>query len=72
MVGWQKVDGSRLRELRISLGLSQAALAEKAHTTQVTISLLELGRRSAQPRTVRRLADALGVEPRELVKTRRA
>jgi transcriptional regulator with XRE-family HTH domain len=67
MVGWQKVDGSRLRELRRSLGLSQSELATMASTTQVTISLLELGRRSAQPRTVRKLADALGVEPRELV-----
>jgi transcriptional regulator with XRE-family HTH domain len=70
MVGWQKVDGGRLRELRKSLGLSQAALAEKARTTQVTISLLERGERTAQPRTVRKLADALGVEPRELVAQR--
>ena len=32
------------------------------------IQKLESGQRDAQPRTVRKLADALGVEPRELTK----
>lgn len=32
-----------------------------------TINKLELGRREAQPRTLRRLAEALGVEPKELM-----
>jgi transcriptional regulator with XRE-family HTH domain len=48
--------------------LSQAELAKLADTTQATISVLERGERTAQPRTVRRLADALGVEPKELVR----
>jgi transcriptional regulator with XRE-family HTH domain len=47
--------------------LSQAELARSAATTQATVSLLERGERTAQPRTVRKLADALGVEPRELL-----
>jgi len=29
---------------------------------------IEAGRQGAQPRTIRKLASALGVEPRELVK----
>jgi transcriptional regulator with XRE-family HTH domain len=33
-----------------------------------TISNLERGKRSAQHRTLRQLAEALGVEPRELMK----
>jgi len=67
MPGWQKVDGKRLRVLRLELMLSQSELAKVARTTQATISNFEHGQRTAQPRTVRKLADALGVEPRELV-----
>ena len=33
-----------------------------------TISRLETGKQRAQPRTIRKLADALGAEPRELMK----
>jgi transcriptional regulator with XRE-family HTH domain len=33
-----------------------------------TISRLETGKQQAQPRTVRKLAEALGVEPRVLMK----
>jgi transcriptional regulator with XRE-family HTH domain len=33
-----------------------------------TISRLETSKQRAQPRTIRKLADALGVEPRELMK----
>jgi transcriptional regulator with XRE-family HTH domain len=61
------VGGKRLRELRLEKMFSQAELARKAGTTQVTVSLLERGKRTAQPRTVRKLADALEVEPRELL-----
>jgi transcriptional regulator with XRE-family HTH domain len=67
MPGWQTVDGKRLRELRLERMLSQTELAKIASTTQATISNFEGGQRTAQPRTVRKLADALGVEPRELI-----
>ena len=66
MTKWQKVDGDRLRELRETAMFSQSELAKMAGTTQATISGFERGKRRAQPRTVRRLAEALGVEPREL------
>jgi transcriptional regulator with XRE-family HTH domain len=33
-----------------------------------TISRLETGKQRAQPRTIRKLAEALGVEPKELMK----
>jgi transcriptional regulator with XRE-family HTH domain len=67
MPGWQTVDGKRLRQLRRERMLSQAELAKLADTTQATLSLLERGERMAQPRTVRKLADAFGIEPRELL-----
>ena len=67
MPGWQTVDGERLRRLRAERMLSQSDLAKMAQTTQATVSSLERGLRTAQPRTVRRLADALGVYPFELV-----
>jgi transcriptional regulator with XRE-family HTH domain len=68
MSGFQIVDGDRLRALRRERMLSQTELAVIVGTTQATVSALERGDRQAQPRTVRRLADVLGVEPAELVK----
>jgi transcriptional regulator with XRE-family HTH domain len=68
MSGFQTVNGKRLQELRQDAMLSQIELAKLAGTTQPTVSNLELGARKAQPRTIRRLAEALGVEPKELVK----
>jgi transcriptional regulator with XRE-family HTH domain len=47
--------------------LSQSELAEQARPTQAAISGFERGKRRAQPRSVRRLAEALGVDPRELL-----
>jgi transcriptional regulator with XRE-family HTH domain len=67
MARWQTVDGDRLRELRETAMLSQSELAKMAGTTQAAISGFKRGERKAQPRTVRRLAAALGVEPRELL-----
>ena len=60
----------RLRELRKLAFLSQRELAEKAGLTQASIARLESGKHFARPSTSRRLATALGVDPRELVATR--
>jgi transcriptional regulator with XRE-family HTH domain len=68
MAAWQTVYGESLRQLRLERMLSQSELAKLAGMTQATVSDLERGERKAQPRTVRRLAEALGVEPKELVK----
>src|SRR3712207_7624028 len=46
-------------------------LAEAAGVSTDTITALEKGRRKAWPRNVRKLAVALGVEPRELMKRSR-
>jgi transcriptional regulator with XRE-family HTH domain len=63
-----EVDGARLRTLRKEKALSQRDLANVSGVGPVTISELERGVRDAQPRTIRKLAEALGVEPRELMK----
>ena len=63
-----EVAGTRLRELRRERALSQQNLERMTGVAQSTLSALESGKRDAQPRTVRKLADALGVEPRELMR----
>ncbi len=63
-----EVDGARLRRLRRDRALSQRELSRTTGVAFDTISRLETGKQRAQPRTIRKLADALGVEPRELMK----
>ena len=63
-----KVDGDRLRRLRAENALTLRALAEISGVSYDTINKLELGRRPAHASTIRKLAQALGVEPRELMK----
>jgi transcriptional regulator with XRE-family HTH domain len=54
----------RLRELR---ALSQRELAARAGLSVTTVNRIEIGRRKPIPRTVRKLAGALGVSPEELL-----
>jgi transcriptional regulator with XRE-family HTH domain len=63
-----QVDAAKLRRLRREAALSQQELADRAGTTQETISRLERGHNAARGSTIRKLAEALGVEPRELMK----
>lgn len=58
----------RLRELRKDKVLSMRELEEIAGVSYNTIWRLEAGRQGAHPKTIRKLAEALSVEPRELVK----
>ncbi len=57
----------RLRELRERAALSQEDLAKKAGVARATIADLEANKRPARPSTRRKLAEALGVEPAELM-----
>lgn len=58
----------KLKELRRRRVLTMEELAERAEVGRNTIWRLEHGVMGAQPRTIRKLARALGVEPEELVK----
>jgi len=50
--------------------LSQADLAERAGLTKATIVALEKpNHRTPHPRTIRKLAQALGIEPHRLYKS---
>ncbi len=62
------VDGEKVRRWRLAQAINQGELAEKAGTTRAAISQIETGKRQPYPSTIRRLADALGVEPRALLK----
>ena len=61
-----EVDGVKLKELRLDQALSARDLADRAGINYRTILRLEHGQTEAQPRTVRKLAETLRVEPREL------
>lgn len=63
-----EVDGRRLRRLRRERALSQQDLERMTGVAQATLSDLEGGKRGARASTLRKLAEALGVEPRELMK----
>ncbi len=62
------VNGQRLQELRVERALTLRELGESSGISYDTINKLELGRRPAHASTIRKLATALRVEPRELMK----
>jgi transcriptional regulator with XRE-family HTH domain len=66
--GYTEVNGTKLKQLREDRAFSVRDLAEEAGVSTDTITALEKGRRKAWPRNVRKLAVALGVEPRDLMK----
>jgi transcriptional regulator with XRE-family HTH domain len=58
--------GENLRKFRIERFLSQRELARQAGLHAITLVRLEAGATAPSTRSVRALAAALGVEPREL------
>ncbi len=62
------VDGEKLRQLREARFLSHRDLAKRASVSPTTILNLEANRVEAQRRTIRKLAQALEVDPAELVR----
>lgn len=63
----QLVKLAQLKVVRERRALTQQQLAERAGINRVTIARLEGGHDQPFPTTVRKLADALGVEPAELM-----
>ena len=58
----------KLRNLRECRALSIRELSDLSGVNYNAIWRIEVGRTGAQPRTIRRLAQALGVQPQELMK----
>ncbi len=63
-----EVNVERLKELRRERVLSLRELEEKSGVSYNTIWRIEDGRQGAHPRTIRKLAKALGVDPKELIR----
>jgi transcriptional regulator with XRE-family HTH domain len=63
-----EVNVERLKELRRERVLSLRELEERSGVSYNTIWRIEDGRQGAHPRTIRRLAEALDVQPSELIK----
>ena len=63
-----RVEGKKLRRLRVEQALTLRALGEISGVAYDMINQLELERRPAHASTIRKLAVALNIEPRELMK----
>jgi transcriptional regulator with XRE-family HTH domain len=63
-----EVDGGKLRKMRRERALSQQDVERITGIAQATLSDLEQGKRGARASTLRKLAEALGVKPKELIK----
>ena len=61
--------GDRLKALRIEQALTQEELADKAEVAPNTVARLERNETEPHMSTARKLAQALGVHPRQLTKT---
>ncbi len=59
--------GDRLRELRDERFLSQRELAKASDLSPTTIFKLEANQVEPHPRTIRKLAQALDIDPSKLV-----
>jgi len=67
----RKAFGSRVREERKRLGLSQEALAAKAHLDRTYVGGVERGERNPSLESIARIANALKVEIRVLFESGR-
>jgi transcriptional regulator with XRE-family HTH domain len=70
MISLTTLIAHNMREGRHALGLSQAALAEKIHTSTNYIAMIELGRKAPSLPMAERIAAALEIEPAELFSMR--
>ena len=62
-----RVDGEKLKDMRRRKALERKDLEERSGVHWTTIARIELGQTTTRLSTVRKLADALGVDPEALV-----
>lgn len=61
---WVQYVSKKIRETRKKMNMTQAELAKAANIPQSHVSRLERGEHSPTAKTLRKLADALNVEPK--------
>ncbi len=66
MLAEVKVDGQKVRKARESAFLSKRELAERAGLDRSTVGRIEDSITEVYPRTIRKLAEALSVDPASL------
>ena len=59
--------GDRLKNLRTLNALTQAELADRAGLTTAAVARIERSEVEPRPTTLRKLAKALNVQPRDLI-----
>ena len=64
---YPEINGERLRKIRLSKALTLRGLGEKSGVAFDRINKLELRGGAARPSTIHKLAEALGIEPSELI-----
>ena len=64
---YSKINGERLQEIRMSRGLTLHRLEQHSGVSYERINELELGGGVAEGDTIEKLAEALDVEPSELL-----
>ncbi len=62
------MNGQKIRDLRKANVLTMQELADNAGVSLQTVYVIEKGYSGARPATIRKLAAALGVDAKELVK----
>jgi transcriptional regulator with XRE-family HTH domain len=62
------MDGARLKHWRLARTMTIRQLAVKSGVDHSAISAIERGLRTPHPSTIKKLADALEIEPRELLR----
>jgi len=60
--------GNRLRKERMALGLSQEQFAERAGVHRTYVGMIERAEKNITLTNLEKIADALGLEPSELLK----
>ena len=66
MLADMKIDGQRVKATRELAFLSKRELAERAGLDRSTIARIEDGVTEVYPRTIRKIAEALSVDPASL------
>jgi transcriptional regulator with XRE-family HTH domain len=70
MAGIKKKLGVRISQLRLEAAMTQAKLAEKSNLSIDSISRIERGDRAPSLESLEKIAEALGIDPAELLNLR--